>query len=470
MDLQINFGTDGIRGNATEYPFTPKALKILGKSIALWSRKKYGNKSPKCLIAHDTRISCPKIKTNLISGLLEENIEIIDGKILPTPAVLQIISKEASFDFGIVISASHNPFYDNGIKIFDAKSGKLNSSDEQIIIKNYSSLITTVFEKEEDFSIINSQINCQIQRDEDNFLGPNKEQHHIDNLEEAYISNILGYFQENFLNNKKIVLDCSNGATFRVAPKIFEALGAQVISIAASPNGTNINQNCGSLNIKNLQEHVLKTNSDCGFAFDGDGDRVIAVTSSGEIKDGDDFLTILNSHSKYSNTSKIVGTIMSNHGLESHLKSEGKHLLRTKVGDKYIRNMLEKEILLLGGEPSGHIIMMDYINSGDGIFVALRILETIILNNNWSFKTFTKCPQVLLNIPIEHKAPLTEKYLADIIKAEEKKLINGRLVIRYSGTENVLRIMAEDIDELNAKRIANSLAISLKEALATHFK
>lgn len=468
MNLQINFGTDGIRGNANEYPFTPQALKILGKSIALWSIKKYNNKTPKCLIAHDTRISCPQIKSNLISGLLEEKIEILDGKILPTPAVLQIISRDSQFDFGIVISASHNPFYDNGIKIFDAKTGKLNSEDEKNIIKNYSLIISDVFHKE-DFSIIEPSKNND-PKESGEILSLCNNINALNELEEIYVNNILNYFEPNFLAGKKIVVDCSNGATFKLAPKIFSMLGATVITMATTPNGININENCGSLHIKNLQEAVINSNADFGFAFDGDGDRVIAINSLGEIKDGDDFLFILHSHPKFLKLNAIIGTVMTNYGLESHFKSISKNLHRTKVGDKYIRNMLEEEGLSLGGEPSGHIIMMDYINSGDGIFVALRILETIMLNNNLKLKTFEKCPQILLNVPIEHKTSLTKDPLASIIKDHEQQLINGRVVVRYSGTENVLRIMTEDVDEKNAEKIAINLANFLKEAIVNTIK
>ncbi len=441
MQNKLKFGTDGIRGNADQYPFTENALKKLGKAIAKWSTFKYKKNNPKVLIGHDTRISCDRIKQALISGLKQYSLNIIDAQVSPTPAICQLIQKtDLGFDFGIVISASHNPYKDNGIKIFDKQDTKLNKTDEELIVDFFEE---TNIEKTLETNSV------KLWQDANS----------------KYKKNILNFFEPNFMQNLKIVLDCANGATYKIAPEIFEELGAQVITIANSPDGKNINKNCGALHPENLKKIVLKNNADIGFAFDGDGDRLIAVNQDGEILDGDDILALLLTHPKFKDIKKLVGTIMTNHGLELFLEKNDKQLIRTSVGDKYIAAKLASENLLLGGETSGHIIMKDYINSGDGIFNALRIVQTAIITNNWKLKNFTKTPQIMLNLTVKHKRDLSIDPYKKII-AKHKKLLNlGRVVVRYSGTENLLRVMVEDIKETTAKDIAKKLAQELKLSL-----
>lgn len=452
MNKNLQFGTDGIRGKADLFPFDTKTLHRIGQAIAQWSKAKYG-KNPKLLIGHDTRLSCTRIKQDLISGLTQSELTIVDGAVLPTPAVLQLITQDPTYHFGIVISASHNPYTDNGIKLFDAKQGKLSPEDE--------ATITNYFH-----AIAESQAPVEVQPPAESQPLTGTQAPSQTEAAKTYKETIKNHFQTNFLTGITIVLDCANGATYDVAPQVFTELGATAIPINVEPNGTNINKEAGSLHPENLQKAVVQAKADIGFAFDGDGDRIIAVNAQGQIKDGDDLLAILLTNPTYTSQGKLVGTIMTNHGLEKFLHKNNKELIRTKVGDKYIAAELQAKNLPLGGEASGHIIIRDYLNTGDGIFVALKILETIIETNNWEMKTFTKTPQILINVPVEQKKDLSTTPYATIIKEHQGKLIDGRMVVRYSGTENLLRVMVEDQTEINAKTIAQNLSQELQKALS----
>ena len=450
MNKNLHFGTDGIRGKANQYPFTRKDLIHLGMAIAKWSIIKYKNKHPKVLLGYDTRISSPRIKEDLKQGLSTFPIYIIDGGLLPTPAVCKLIQNKKNqayknFNFGIVISASHNPYDDNGIKLFDAKNSKLKIEDEKIIIKN--------FKETEELTNIKQHPKSKVE-----FWGAAKE---------SYKNNILSFFKNNFLSGIKIVLDCANGATYKIAPEIFTLLGAKVITIFSKPNGKNINHNCGALNPEQLKNSIIENKADIGFGFDGDGDRLILISRSGKITNGDDILTLLSEHNKFKKLKTIVSTIMSNLGFEEYLKNQNKFLIRTAVGDKHVASKLIEQKLLLGGENSGHIIMKDYMNSGDGIFAALRTLETIIQTNNWDIKTFIKVPQICINISVSTKKDLSCLPFSKIIKKQKDILKNGRIIIRYSGTENLLRIMTEDKNKVLANNVAKTLSFELANALNT---
>ncbi len=449
MENKICFGTDGIRCKATNFFFKHETLYYFCMAIAQWSISKYKKPNPKVLIGHDTRISSPRIKNAFKKGLACLPLHIVDGKILPTPAVCQLIQKNSDFDFGVVISASHNHYEDNGIKIFDAKNNKLNSIDEQAIISNFESL--------NKLRMSGSKESLELKNE--------AKEESWDNAKEIYKKNIISLFKPNFLSGIKVVLDCANGATYKVAPDIFKDLGAQVIELETKPNGKNINEKCGALHPEKLHETILQNKADLGFAFDGDGDRLIMLNKNGEIKDGDDILALLLNHPKYKNTNEVVGTIVTNHGLDQHLKKNNKTLIRTNVGDKHIAAKLDEKNLMLGGENSGHIIMKDYMNSGDGIFAALRILETVIPAKNWEMKTFLKVPQVVINLPVIQKKDLSFMPFSNIIKKQQEALKDGRLVVRYSGTENLLRITAEDENREDATNVAQNLANQLKEAL-----
>jgi phosphoglucosamine mutase len=432
------FGTDGIRGRFAEEPFTVTTLMYLGQAIAQWAIHKYG---PECsiLLAHDTRISSGALKAALESGLLLYPLHLHDTHIAPVSALASIMKQDPSFDCGIMISASHNPYYDNGIKIIDC-SGKISSNDEKYIsdIVNHRASTT-------DYTMLGNVHNAAIQQD--------------------YINRICSFFDNDFLWGKKIVLDCAHGATFQVAPALFSALGAQTITIFDKPNGLNINKQCGALYPQALQKAVLDYQADIGFAFDGDGDRVIAVNKYGALKNGDDILSMLTAHPCYANNQTIIGTIMSNQGFEEYLVQQNKKLVRAQIGDKYVAEKLIELDVFLGGEPSGHIILRDYLATGDGIFTALRLSEVASLTNNWEMTTFTKFPQIHSTIAITYKKDLTRPPFSDIIAAGKTKLHAGRLVIRYSGTEPVLRIMVEDDDGDHAQSICSLLSHQLQESL-----
>lgn len=434
------FGTDGIRGTIGSYPFTAELLLDLGKAIAEWALKKY-KKNPSILLGHDTRISCDFVKSALKSGLLLHPIHLYDGQILTSPAVSQIISTHDNFDCGIIISASHNPYQDNGIKVIDRYQGKLSLEDELTI--------SALFQQKSaphDYAHLGVEI-LWLQ------------------AEQLYSNHLRQFFKTNFLHGRKIILDCAHGAAYRLAPALFNQFGALTTILHNQPNGCNINSNCGALHPQLLQKAVIDHNADAGFAFDGDADRVIMVNKDGQIKDGDDILALLLNHPRYRETSHIVGTIMTNQGLEYFLNQQGKNLIRTQVGDKYIASNLIENNLMLGGEPSGHIIARDYLNTGDGIFIALRVLETMIFMDNWSMETFNKFPQIIINVPIIQKKDLTITPFCQLITLSRNELSNGRIVVRYSGTEHLLRIMIEDNNYDHAFSIGNRLAQQLSEAL-----
>ncbi|KKQ32338.1 MAG: Phosphoglucosamine mutase [candidate division TM6 bacterium GW2011_GWF2_37_49] len=445
MKNAISFGTDGVRGRVGIHPFNPDGLRVFGAAIAEWALEKYQKISPRVLIGYDSRISGTEIKQDLIDVLTHFEIEVVDARVLTTPAIYRLISIDTSFDFGIAISASHNPFQDNGIKLFDAKKCKLERDDEVKI----ETLFDYYFKKQ---SLLNFVIVGQAVIWE--------------NAKQRYTASLIQYFKPNFLSGLTIVLDCANGAASDIAPHIFEKLGANVIKIGALPDGKNINRDCGSLHPKLLQKSVLYAKADIGFAFDGDADRLLVVSKIGQIKDGDDVLMLLLGNPNYSSTKTLVSTITANQGLESELKKLGKNLIRTQVGDKFVAAALDENNLLLGGETSGHVIMKDYMPTGDGIFVALKLLEAVILNKNWDLKTFEKYPQVSINIPVKNKRDLTQKPYSEIIQKCRESIQDGRIVVRYSGTENLLRILTEASTDAMANSVAKNLANFLQEALS----
>lgn len=442
------FGTDGVRSKVGDNVFVSENLPKLGDAIAKWSISKYIN--PKILIVHDTRISCSFVKSALKSGLLLNPVSIFDAQVLPTPAVALI---KNNFNIAIIISASHNPWQDNGIKIVDLAYGKLNLKDELEISALFLSVSPAKLAEPE--SLDKSRMGYEN-------LGQEEFYPEAENL---YLENVLEKFKSLSLKNIKIALDCANGATYKVAAKIFEKLGAELTIINNSPNGKNINLNCGALEPENLRATILENNCDFGFAFDGDGDRVVIVNRFGEIKDGDDILAILINNPDYQNINKLVGTVMTNRGLELFLRKQGIELVRTSVGDKYISEQLTKENLLLGGEQSGHIILKNLSPMGDGILAALKVLETVILTKNHNLETFKKYPQVLLNIPVKIKLALDAPPISQLIDLSKSQITDGRLLVRYSGTENCLRIMVEEETQERAEFISHALADKIQKEL-----
>jgi phosphoglucosamine mutase len=255
-----------------------------------------------------------------------------------------------------------------------------------------------------------------------------------------------------------IALDTANGALYSIAIDVFHALGAKLVFSDSLPNGTNINDHCGSV-YPNVLASVLKKYSiiKAGFAFDGDGDRIVAINSNGDIKDGDDILSLLLQLPIYKNQKGIVGTIISNGGLEQYIKNIGKEFIRVSVGDKYVAKALKTTQFILGGEPSGHVILNDHLPISDGLFIAIKVLHSIMLNNNWEMKTFDKMIQINATIPIKYKADLSKSPFIDSIKKQEARIPLGKIIVRYSGTENVLRILVEDLDTILAQSVTNDL-------------
>ncbi len=437
------FGTAGVRNTIGTEPFTHLSLVQLGHAIALWALRTYGS-HPTILLAQDTRVSCSWVKAALKTGLLAHSVTLYDGGTLPTPANCYLVQhSDEQFDCGIVISASHNGPKYNGIKLIKKNSVTLSLEDELAISR--------LFYEETLPTPDNNNLGTDI-------IWPEAQY--------QYMQDIIKHFPADFLSGKKIVLDCAHGATYHLAPHIFSALGAIVIPINNQPTGYNINQNCGAVHVQGLQKEVLVHHADAGFAFDGDGDRVITVTRNGEIKDGDDMLALLLDNPAYQHEKGVVGTVMTNEGLAAHLHTHNKILHRTPVGEKHVVKKLNEKDMLVGGEQNGHIILKDYLLMGDGIFSALRLLQTLIKTNNWDMRTFVHYPSRLINIRVTTKKDLQAPPLASIIQEYQKKLANGRLVIRYSGTEPVLRILVEAQDIETAEYIGTGLSQELQRQLS----
>lgn len=441
----INFGTDGIRGHADSYPFTSSALFNLGCALAHWAQEHYKKDTPKFLICGDTRISLERIKRDLFAGLCKFPVTLVDAQILPTPALCHIMLHDQGYDVGIVISASHNPYHDNGIKIFGKENCKLDAYQEALIEEYYQQ-----------------------------YAQHNKYLHRKDcgqvftwqTAARSYQDAVKSHFAHNFLDGLTIVLDCAHGATAMLAPEIFRSLGARVVSLGDSPNGFNINQQFGALHPERLQQEVINWQADIGFAFDGDGDRIIAVNRHGQIKDGDDILYQLLTLPEYEQQPAVVGTVMTNQGFEFALQMKGKQLLRTPVGDKHVVASLEREHLALGGESSGHIILKNYLPTCDAIFIALMLIKSLQNDDNWDFETFDKFPQILINVPVRRKTDLGEQPYRTIIEEYEQLLDSGRILVRFSGTENLLRVMTEAQSFDRAQHVAQMLATKLQQALS----
>lgn len=435
------FGTDGIRAPVGSYPFIQDALPALGRALALWGQEKYGA-GVSFLIAGDTRYSRSWIHAGIASGLLQYPVTVYNAHIIPTPALFHIMKDAPDLSCGIMISASHNSAEDNGIKLIDSKAGKLSREDEERI------------------SYLINHPDAPIQYET---LG---EELHFAPAATHYQDTLINLFPRDLLHHKKIVIDCAHGATSYIAERIFTALGAHTIAINNAPDGYNINKNCGALHPEGLQKAVIEHKAFAGFAFDGDGDRVVAVSREGILKDGDDILALLLTHPVWKNELGAVSTIMANQSLEILLTSQEKKFIRTNVGDKYVLEAMVQHNLALGAEPSGHVIIRDVIPTGDGILVALKLLETILITGNSTMSTPAKFPQITISVPIKRRLELHEEPLATLLARSKELLPHGRLLVRYSGTEPLVRVMVEDADPTHMKAMAQNLANQLEQLLA----
>ena len=443
------FGTDGIRGVVGQDPITPDFFIRLGfaiGSILVKNNTEKNIKHPSVVIGKDTRVSGYMLESALEAGFIAAGVDVYLTGPMPTPAIAYL-TKALRSQAGIVISASHNPFPDNGIKIFSEAGEKLPDAFETEVELALSQPIKTVLPHE---------------------LGKAKR---VDDAEGRYVEFCKSTFPEKLnLRGLKIVLDCAHGATYRVAPKIFSELGAEVITIGNEPDGFNINLNVGSTNPKTIKEATLKHKADLGIAFDGDGDRVVMIDHLGNIIDGDQLLLVIARALKEKNQLKggVVGTLMTNMAIEKALQDLGVEFVRTHVGDRYVLETLLEKGWLIGGENSGHILTLDQHSTGDAIIASLQVLKSLRLLNQ-SLHEATKdsplYPQVLINVETHKKIDL-EKHqsIQDAVKNVEVELNSkGRVLLRPSGTEPKIRVMVEGEDLEMVKTHANFIADKVRE-------
>ena len=444
MSNRKYFGTDGIRGKVGEYPITPDfALKLgwaAGRVLA-----KDGVK--KVIIGKDTRISGYMLESALEAGFASAGVAAAFTGPMPTPAIAYL-TRTFRADAGVVISASHNPFYDNGIKFFSNEGRKL---DDAIELE------------------IEAQLEKEIDCVESKQLGRASR---ITDAAGRYIEFCKSTFDHDLsLSGLKIVVDCANGATYHIAPKVLRELGAKVIKIGCDPDGVNINENCGATDVKALTEQVINEKADLGFALDGDGDRIIMVDHKGNKIDGDLIIYIIAREALRQGQLKggVVGTLMSNMGLEIALKNLGIPFVRAKVGDRYVLEMLVEKNWRLGAENSGHVLLLDKTTTGDGIVAGLQVLAAMV-RNNMSLADLcsgmTMLPQILINVRFSGKDdPLTNPEVKSAIAQAEQQLSNnGRVLIRKSGTEPLIRVMVEGSNQSQVQQLAEQIADAVKQS------
>ncbi len=423
------FGTDGVRGRAGKKLNAMNAMR-LAMAAGIYFRKNSINN--KIIVGKDTRRSGYMIENAIVSGLTAVGYDVRQIGPMPTPAIA-FLTEDLRCDAGIMISASHNPYYDNGVKFFDSFGNKLDEAAEAQIEKIYYNDELIEENQKEEFGIGRSK--------------------RVDDVIGRYIVHIKNSFPKHLtLHGVRVVLDTANGAAYKVAPTIFSELGADVILINDQPNGSNINLNCGALHPENLGEQVRKLRADVGFAFDGDADRLVVVDENGDVIHGDKLLGALSVYLKENGKlqkNSSVATVMSNQALEDYLNENGIELHRCSVGDKYVLEMFGKKGLNFGGEQSGHIILADFAKTGDALVAALAVMADLLTKKepvSKLFNPFELYPQLQKNLSVGKKVPLEEiEGYTQLVNKIEKQ--NIRVLIRYSGTENLLRILLEGKDE-----------------------
>ncbi len=443
------FGTDGIRGLANRHPVTPEIAMKAGMAAGrIFTRPDHLHR---VVIGKDTRLSGYMIESALVAGFTAVGMDVFQFGPLPTPAVA-MLTRSLRADLGVMISASHNHFEDNGIKFFGPDGLKLSDEREMAIEELMSNGL-------EDGLAASRNI------------GRAKR---IDDAQARYIEYAKRTFPKNLtLDGLRIVIDCANGAAYKVAPAILWELGAEVIEIGTEPNGFNINHECGSTFPEPMQRKVRERRADFGIALDGDADRVVMADEKGNLIDGDQILALIaRSWSKSGNLTGggVVGTVMSNEGLDRYLRSLSLNLVRAPVGDRYVLEKMCAGGYNVGGEQSGHIILRDFSTTGDGIIAALQVLGVIAEDNRPASEVahiFDPLPQVLENVRFAKGAPLSDARVTDRIKACEARLNgSGRILVRKSGTEPVIRVMAEGDDEHLVKSVVRELVAVIEEATA----
>ena len=445
------FGTDGIRGVANHPPMDSETVLRLGRAAAHVFRRSEGRH--RVLIGKDTRLSGYMLETALESGIASMGVDVLLVGPLPTPGIAYM-TKSMRADAGVVISASHNSFEDNGIKFFGADGFKL--SDE-----------------------VEDEIERLMQPGELDTLRASPDRvgkaYRIDDAGGRYTVFLKSCIERDCkLDGLKIVLDTANGAAYKVAPMVFSELGAQLIQIGDKPSGKNINEGCGSLHPQVMSRLVKEHGADCGIAFDGDADRVVLCDENGTVLDGDDILAICAFDMQERGTLRgggVVGTVMTNYGLEVAMRERGLQLYRSDVGDRYVLAEMVAKNVNLGGEQSGHIIALDHNTTGDGILSALLVVNIMLRQKKKLSEfqgLFKRYPQILINVPVKEKRPFEEvSGLQEALMSAEKTLADtGRVLLRYSGTEAKARVMVESADATLCKSVADSLAEHVRRELA----
>lgn len=448
------FGTDGIRGQFGVFPITPDFLLRLGFGAGQVLMRQSLNKRPSVLIGKDTRLSGYVIEAALQAGFNAAGVDVHMIGPLPTPAIAHLV-KSFHADMGVVISASHNPYQDNGVKFFNHEGKKISDEMQNSINDQLTALVDDT----------NASL-ARLEGIKADAIGKN---HRIADANGRYIEYCKGSFPYHLnLSNLKIVIDCANGAGYSVAPRVLQELGAQVIAIHNTPNGININDNCGSTHPNIIQAAVREYGADVGIALDGDGDRIIMADNQGNIIDGDGILYILAKHLK---PVGVVGTLMSNVALELALANQGIGFYRAQVGDRYVMQALQERGWSIGGEPSGHILCLDKSRTGDAIVAGLQVLSCIAETGKSLRELvldYTPFPQTLINVRLTQMSnPYDNDELNTIFKnAEEQLSDQGRLLIRQSGTEPVIRVMVEHQNQAVCQEVAQKLAAEVRRVLA----
>ncbi len=451
MSLRKLFGTDGVRGKANLYPMTGEVAFVLGRAVTSYFQQNL-NRKPLIIIGKDTRLSCYMLEQAFSSGVCSQGGRAILTGPLPTPGVA-FVTQSMRADAGVMISASHNSFEDNGIKIFDRTGHKLPDEIELELEKMVL-----------DPSLIQQKLGDE--------LGNAKR---LDEVIGRYIVHTKAALSPQYsLEGLRVVVDGANGAAYKLAPLVFEELGAEIIAIGNAPNGTNINKGCGALHPQLCAENVKRYRADLGVCLDGDGDRLTIVDSSGSVIHGDKLIGLcgkfLKDNQEVGPTNEVVGTVMSNFGLEYFLKEKGLNFVRTQVGDRYIVEHMRQSGALFGGEPSGHMVFKRYSTTGDGILAALKVIESIKFYDK-DLSELTKeielFPQEMKNVIVVKRVPFEEvvEIKKAMLSAEEKLGKEGRILLRYSGTETLARIMVEGRDSKLVSHLCADLADAVKKSL-----
>jgi len=443
------FGTDGIRGVANEAPLMPDLAYRVGRELVATLAAQLGGERVRIVIGRDTRRSGPLLEAAMVAGLLSAGADCFAVGVLPTPGIA-LLTRGLDAHGGIVLSASHNPFEDNGIKLFSAEGTKFPDAWEEQIEGRLAGPDAAPRARGEAVGRLT--------------VYGRAEKFYVDFLTRCFPLDLAGL---------TIVLDCAHGATHRVGPSVFRRLGARVITLCARPDGTNINAGCGALHPEGLRRRLGAVRADVGFAFDGDGDRLISVDHLGEVRDGDYALAIAGRHLAARGRLKantVVTTVMANLGLDESLAAAGIRVVKTQVGDRYVHEEMLKLGANLGGEQSGHLLFPDHAPTGDGILSALAVLA-VMRETGERLASLATCmrkfPQVLVNVPVTRKPPIDSLAgVTERIRAFEREMDgSGRILVRYSGTEPLARVMIEGADDRRIRAMADELASAIRSEL-----